>query len=175
MRRLLFLLPVGLFVGVLAAFAAGRDPALLPSMLIDRPLPAFALLPVRPGDVGLKTTDLTGKPSLLNVYGSWCVSCRVEHPMLMRLKAEGVPIHGVDWKDEPAEGARWLADHGDPYVKTGNDQLGRTAIDLGVTGAPETFVVDAHGRVRYKHVGPISPEQWSRTLKPLMDRLRAES
>ena len=177
MKRLLFILPLVLFAGLAIAFWAGlqRDPSKLPSMLIDRPLPAFALPAVREGDVGLTTADLKGEPALLNVFASWCVPCRLEHPVLMRLKAEGVPIHGLDWKEPPADGAAWLAEHGDPYRRAGNDEPGRTGIDLGVTGVPETFIVDRHGRVRYKHVGAIQPGDWERTIGPLMEKLRTES
>jgi cytochrome c biogenesis protein CcmG/thiol:disulfide interchange protein DsbE len=177
MRRLLFLSPVIVFALVIAAFlfGLGRDPSRLPSTLIGKRLPAFDLPPVRANDVGLKTADLARQPALLNVFASWCVSCRVEHPMLLRLKAEGVPVEGLDWKDEAADGARYLTQNGDPYTLVGNDRTGRTGIDLGVAGVPETFVVDRKGRVRYKHIGPIAPEDWAQTIKPLMDRLRAES
>jgi len=177
MRRLLAIAPALVFVLVVVGFALGlqRDPSILPSMLVGKPLPRFALPPVRADDVGLASGDLTGEPALLNVFGSWCVSCRLEHPVLMRLRAEGVPIHGVDWKDAPADGARWLAEQGDPYVRVGADPGGRTAIDLGVTGAPETFIVDRRGRVRYRQVGPITREVWDEKIAPLMERLRRES
>jgi cytochrome c biogenesis protein CcmG/thiol:disulfide interchange protein DsbE len=175
-RRLIFLTPMALFALVFLAFAAGlgRDPSLLPSTLIDKPLPAFDLPPLRPGDAGLKSADLAGEPRLLNVFASWCVSCRIEHPVLLRLKARGVPIDGLDWKDAPADGLGYLARQGDPYRLTGNDQSGRAGIDLGVAAVPETFLVDRRGRVRYKQVGPITPEDWDGVIKPLMDRLRAE-
>jgi cytochrome c biogenesis protein CcmG/thiol:disulfide interchange protein DsbE len=177
MRRLFFLLPVAAFFVVVAVFMAGlgRDPSKLPSTLIDKPLPGFDLPPVRPNDVGLKSSNLTGQPTLLNVFASWCVSCRVEHPMLLRLKAEGVTIDGLDWKDAAVDGEKYLTDNGDPFTLVGNDRTGRVGIDLGVAGVPETFVVDGRGRVRYKHIGPIAPEDWERTIKPLMDRLRAGS
>ena len=177
MRRFLFMLPVALFALVFVAFlfGLGRDPSRLPSTLINKPLPAFDLPPVRPNDVGLKTADLSGQPKLLNVFASWCVSCRIEHPMLLQLKAAGVPVEGLDWKDEAADGDRYLTENGDPYTLVGNDRTGRAGIDLGVAGVPETFVVDRKGRVRYKHIGPIAPEDWDHTIKPLMDRLRAES
>ena len=178
MRRLAYLLPVLLFALVAGGLGIGlrRDPSLLPSMLIDRPLPAFDLPGVTPDDPqGLASADFTGKPALLNVFASWCVACVIEHPMLMRLEAEGVTIHGLDWKDDPIDGARWLAENGDPYALIGADPRGRTGIDLGVTGAPETFVVDGRGRVRYRHVGPITPEVWSETLQPMMDRLERET
>lgn len=177
MKRLLFLVPSALFGLVLIAFAVslGHDPSKLPSMLIGKPLPSFALPAVRPGEAGLSSAGLRGQPVLLNVFASWCVSCRLEHPMLLRLRAEGVAVDGLDWKDDPADGARWLADNGDPYRHVGADLSGRTGIDLGVTGAPETFVIDRRGRVRFKHVGPIEADDWTRTLQPLLQRLRAES
>src|SRR5690606_8784972 len=124
-----------------------RDPSKLPSQLIDRPAPQFALPAVRDGEPGLATADLAGEPALLNIFASWCVPCRLEHPVLMRLSAEGTPIYGIDWKETPAAGAAWLAEHGDPYRKVGNDEAGRIGIDLGVTGVPETFVIDRRGRV----------------------------
>jgi cytochrome c biogenesis protein CcmG/thiol:disulfide interchange protein DsbE len=175
MKRLLFALPILVFVGVVVAFglALQRDPSRLPSMLIDKPLPQFALPAVRANDVGLATNDFHGRPMLLNVFASWCVSCRVEHPVLLELKAEGVPIAGLDWKDKAADGAQYLHDNGDPYGKAGNDNSGRAGIDLGVTGVPETFVVDRFGKVRYKQVGPIGPDDWKNTIKPLMDKLAA--
>ncbi len=176
MKRLVFLAPVALFALVMLAFGAGlnRDPTILPSTLIDKPLPAFDLPPVRDETAGLKSTDGAGEPRLLNVFASWCVSCRIEHPVLLRLKAEGVPIDGLDWKDAPADGRRYLTEQGDPYRLAGNDSSGRAGIDLGVAAVPETFLIDRHGRVRYKQIGPISPQDWDGTIKPLMDRLRAE-
>ncbi len=182
MKRLLAFAPAAIFVLVLVGFAVGlrRDPTLLPSMMIGKPVPAFNLPPVRPSDAlsgrgGLATDQLSGEPVMLNVFASWCVACRVEHPMLMRLKEQGVTIHGLDWKDEPADGAGWLAERGDPYARVGNDRTGRAGIDLGVSGVPETFVIDRKGRVRYRHVGAISVEDWNRKLEPLLARLRAES
>jgi cytochrome c biogenesis protein CcmG, thiol:disulfide interchange protein DsbE len=177
MKRWLAIVPAVVFVAVIVGFVVGlrRDPSILPSQLIDQPLPPFDLPAVREGDVGLKSSEIAGEPMLLNVWGSWCVSCRIEHPVLMRLKSEGVIIHGVDWKDPPEKGAAWLAQFGDPYTRVGNDNPGRTAIDLGVTGAPETFVVDRKGRVRYRQVGPITREVWDEKIGPLMQKLRNES
>ena len=182
MKRWLARLPVGLLALVLAGFMVGlrRDPSILPSQLIGKPLPAFSLPPLSPDRTGLATSDLgrgdlAGEPVLLNVFASWCVACRVEHPTLMRLKAQGVKIAGLDWKDEPADGAGWLGRNGDPYALTGNDRTGRAGIDLGVSGVPETFVVDRRGRVRYRQVGPITPELWRQTIEPLMAKLKAES
>jgi cytochrome c biogenesis protein CcmG/thiol:disulfide interchange protein DsbE len=177
MKRLLFVLPIALFAVVVLTFAIGlnRDPSKLPSVLIGKPLPAFSLPAVRPHDGGLSSKQFRGEPRLLNVFASWCVSCRVEHPVLLQLKREGVPIDGLDWEDDAAAGARYLATNGDPYARVGNDRSGRTGIDLGITGVPETFIVDGTGKVRYKHIGPIAPEDWTGTLKPLMDRLRVQS
>jgi cytochrome c biogenesis protein CcmG/thiol:disulfide interchange protein DsbE len=177
MRRLLALLPVAAFVIVLVGFMVGlrRDPAILPSMLIGKPLPAFALAPLRANEAGLASADLAGQPVLLNVFASWCGPCKEEHPTLLRLKGEGVPIVGLDWKEEAADGARWLDANGDPYLRAGNDRTGRAGIDLGVSGVPETFVVDRRGRVRYRQVGAITPQVWTETIEPLMVRLKAES
>ncbi len=130
---------------------------------------------MRANDTGLKSADFRGRPMLLNVFASWCVSCRVEHPVLLELKAEGVPVAGLDWKDKPSAGAQYLKDNGDPYGKAGNDKSGRTGIDLGITGVPETFVVDRYGKVRYKQIGPIGPDDWKNIIKPLMDKLGANS
>jgi cytochrome c biogenesis protein CcmG/thiol:disulfide interchange protein DsbE len=177
-RRLVFLAPAVLFAGVVLAFALGlgHDPSVLPSTLIGKPLPAFALPPVRPGEGGLASRQLSsgGGPRLLNVFASWCVSCRIEHPLLLALKAQGVPIDGLDWKDKAADGASYLTQQGDPYQRVGNDEGGRAGIDLGVAAVPETFVVDDHGRVRYKQVGPMTPDDWTRTIRPLMERLARE-
>ena len=176
MKRLVYLVPLAVLLFVLVGLAVGltRDPSKIPSVLINKPLPAFDLAAVRSDDAGLKTSDLTGRPALLNVYGSWCVTCRVEHPQLLAMKAQGVPIDGLDWKDEPDAAARYLIENGDPYRHTGADRDGRIAIDLGVTGAPETFVVDRHGHVRYKHIGAIMPDDWTGKIKPLMDQLERE-
>ena len=179
MRRLAFAAPVLAFLLIAGALAMGlgRDPTILPSMLIDKPLPAFDLPDVRAGAAprSLASTDFRGEPALLNVFASWCVSCRIEHPLLMQLSRDGVSLHGLNWKDEGDAGARWLVEFGDPYARVGYDPTGRTGVDLGVTGAPETFVIDRQGRVRYRHVGPITPEVWTGTLQPLMAELRAEA
>ena len=180
MKRLLFILPVLAFVGLLAVFflGLGRDPRALPSAFLDKPLPAFTTPPVRPTDTaGLSNTDFgTGQPMLLNVYASWCGPCRVEHPVLMRLRAQGVPVHGLDWKERsPGAGFGWLVQNGDPYLKVGDDPSGRTGIEFGVAGVPETFVIDKRGRVRYRHVGAVTPEVWDTKLGPLMEQLGKES
>ncbi len=177
MRRLLYLLPVALF-GVLALFflkGLTMNPRDIPSVLINRPVPEMNLapLPGRGEDTGLATADLKGRVSLVNIYGSWCIACVQEHPYLVKIKQMGiVPIHGIDWRDDPAEGAKWLKKHGDPYDRVGVDPApGRTAIDFGVTGAPETFVVDKAGIIRYKHIGPVSQDVWENTLLPIIKEL----
>ena len=176
MRRLLFLVPVVILIALLTGFFFGlrRDPSLLPSMMIGKAVPDFSLPPVRPGDRGFATTDLGGEPMLINFYASWCAACRIEHPMLMRLRGQGVSLHGVDWKDSPDLGFKWLVDRGDPYVRVGSDESGRAGIDMGVSAVPETFVIDKLGRVRHRHVGAVTPQVWEETLRPLMEKLRAE-
>lgn len=176
MKRLLFILPVALFTAVVGAFLLGlrHDPSHITSVLIDKPLPAFALPAVRDNQ-GLASADFKGQPMLLNVFASWCVACREEHQMLLQLKQQGVIIQGLDWKDAAADGARYLAENGDPYIRAGNDASGRTGIDLGVAGVPETFVIDGRGRVRYKFIGPIDAEDWENTLKPMLQRLRSQT
>jgi cytochrome c biogenesis protein CcmG/thiol:disulfide interchange protein DsbE len=173
--RLLLFGPALLFLGLVAAFALGlgRDPKLVPSPLIGKPVPDFALPAVKGRSLGLASGDLKGEVSLVNVFASWCVACREEHPVLMRLKADGtVPIHGLDYKDKPDDAARWLDEMGDPYTPTGADIDGRVAIDWGVYGVPETFVVDARGRIAFKQVGPITLEILEETILPLVAWLR---
>lgn len=174
-KYLATLAPLAIFIAIGAAFAIGltRDPARIPSMLIDRPLPEFSLEPIEGFTEGLNSADLKGEVSMINVFGSWCISCRIEHPFLMQLKAAGeIPIYGLNWKDKPGDGTAWLERFGNPYTRIGDDQEGRVVIDLGVTGAPETFIVDREGRVRYKQVGPITPEVWRDTLSPLIEELK---
>lgn len=177
MRRLLFIVPLAVVAAVMAAFVIGlrRDPSILPSTLIGKPLPAFALAPVSPGEPGISSRESGGRPRIINVFASWCVSCRVEHPLLLALKQQGVAIEGLDWKDKPEDAARFLAQQGDPYVRVGSDPSGRAGIDLGVSGAPETFIVDGEGVVRYKQVGPITPDDWNKTIGPLLARLGGET
>jgi cytochrome c biogenesis protein CcmG, thiol:disulfide interchange protein DsbE len=137
---------------------AGRDPRLVPSPLIGKPSPAFSLPDLREGRPVVTRESLAGKPYLLNVWASWCVACRDDHPVLMRYSRQpnALPIIGLNWKDERADAVRWLARFGDPYAAIPVDFEGGTAIDFGVYGAPETFLVDAQGVIRYKHVGPLT-------------------
>lgn len=178
MRISLAILPVIIMVALGAAFVVGlgRDPQQLPSTMIDRPLPDFDLPPVRPNESRFVRADLAGEVAMINVFGSWCAACRIEHPTLMRLKATGAAkIYGVDWKDTPEDGAEWLDRFGDPYLKVGLDHDSRLAIDLGVTGAPETFIVDKTGRIRYKQVGPITDDVWRDTIEPIISALEKET
>ncbi len=175
MKRLVYVLPL-LVLGILVVyFAIGltKDPRKLPSTLLDRPVPEFALPAVEGRDRALSSNDLMGEVSLVNVFASWCIECRVEHPLLMGLAERGaIPIHGLNYKDKPKDAARWLDTLGDPYARTGADLDGRVGIDWGVYGVPETFLVDARGRVVYKHIGAITPEIWEDTLWPLVEELR---
>ncbi len=174
-RYLLSLVPVALFATVAIYFGLGlqRDSRILPSALIDQAVPAFELPPLRDGAPGLTSADLGGEVTMVNVFASWCVPCRYEHPLLMRLAADrSVRIFGLNWKDKPEDAARWLTELGDPYARIGSDRNGRVGIDWGVYGVPETYIVDADGRIRYKHVGPMTSELLSQTILPLIESLR---
>jgi cytochrome c biogenesis protein CcmG/thiol:disulfide interchange protein DsbE len=177
LRRLLFLLPVLIFIGVGIGLALGltRDPSTLPSALIDQPVPTFELPPVagREGP-GFGSADLVGRVSLVNVFASWCVPCRVEHPLMMALADDGVAIYGIDYKDPAEQAAAWLAELGDPYRAVGADRDGRVAIDWGVYGVPETFVIDRAGRIRYRFVGPLQEREIEETLRPLLEQLERD-
>lgn len=177
-RRLLLAMPVIGFAGLAAVFAWGisRDPNELPSALIGKEVLRFALPPVEGRTFGLATKDLHGEVSLVNVFASWCVACRAEHPLFMRLaRNKSVPIHGLNYKDRPQDAAQWLNTLGDPYTRTGADRDGRVAIDWGVYGVPETFVVGADGRIAHKHIGPITEQALRETILPLVERLREQA
>src|SRR5712664_1708558 len=175
--RLLFLVPAIVFVGLMLAFgiSLNRDPNSVPSPLIGKPVPAFSLAPVKERTLGLSTADLRGDVSLVNVFASWCVACREEHPLLMRMKEKGlVPVHGLNYKDTPDDAARWLDTMGDPYTRTGADLDGRVAIDWGVYGVPETFVITKDGHIAHKHIGAVTPKDLEETILPLIRRLRQQ-
>lgn len=176
-RRLLFAAPAVGFLGLAGVFASGvtRDPSRIPSTLIGKAVPVFSLPPVQGRTLGLAISDLRGEVSLVNVFASWCVACRAEHPLFMRLAQDkNAPIHGLNYKDRPEDAAKWLDALGDPYTRTGADSDGRVAIDFGVYGVPETFVISADGRIAYKHIGPISEQALAETILPLIARLRAQ-
>ena len=175
MRRLLYLVPLAAFIAVAVWFAFGltRDPSKVPSALLDKPIPAFTLAAVPGMSVpGLSDASIKGKVALVNVFASWCGPCRVEHPILMRLAAEKrVAIYGLNWKDKAEDATRWLKELGNPYAAIGHDESGRVGIEWGVYGAPETFIIDREGRVRYKYVGPLTPAVLRDTILPLIARL----
>ena len=176
LRKLLYLLPLLAFAALAAWFAAGlgRDPHLVPSALIDKPVPRFELPPLPGFAHGLTSADLaTGEPQSLNVFASWCVPCRAEQPVLMRLAREqGVALRGLDYRDKPEDAVAWLATAGNPFRSIGADTENRVAIDFGVYGAPESFIIDGQGRIRYKHVGPLTPEDVRQTILPLLASLK---
>ncbi len=177
-RSPLRFLPLLVFagIGVFLAIGLTLDPRHVPSPLIGKPVPVFSLPPVQGRSLGLTTRDLDRELSLVNVFASWCVACRDEHPLLMQIHREAiVPVHGLNYKDQPADAARWLDETGDPYARTGADLDGRVAIDWGVYGVPETFVIDRGGRIAYKHIGPITPTVWKLTLLPLIRTLQEGS
>jgi cytochrome c biogenesis protein CcmG/thiol:disulfide interchange protein DsbE len=177
-RRLIYAAPTVGFgaLAVLFASGLGRDPSLIPSALIGQAVPRFSLPPVQGRTLGLSSEDLLCEVSLVNVFASWCVACREEHPLLMRLSTgKQRKIHGLNYKDEPENAARWLNANGDPYTRIDADRDGRVAIDWGVYGVPETFVVGGDGRIAYKHIGPLSEETLERTILPLVARLRGKA
>ena len=174
-RRLSMTLPLSVFIGITILLAIGltMDPKEVPSPLIDKPVPKFGLPPVQGRSLGLKSSDLRGEVTLVNVFASWCVACRQEHPLLMDLSRRNlVPIHGLNYKDRSADAAGWLDALGDPYTRTGADLNGRVGIDWGVYGVPETFVIDKNGNIAYKHIGPISQQDWETKIRPLLEKLQ---
>ena len=177
-KRWIYIVPLVLFSVLMIVFFIGLDlnPRLLPSPLIDKPTPEFNLARLKMPDERISQEILKGEPSLLNIWATWCVSCKYEHPVLMKIAAsKEVPIFGLFYKDEPSKGLAWLKEYGDPYVANAVDLDGKIAIDWGLYGAPETFVIDKDGIIRYKHVGPISWEIWQNTLLPKIKLLRESS
>ena len=169
--------PLFAFLTLIAIFAFGltRDPNILPSEMIDRPMPAFELTELYEPERRLTEDMFTGHISLVNVFGSWCASCVVEHPKLMDIsKNQPVKMVGVDWRDTREDAKRWLAKNGNPYDVILFDADSRLAIDLGVTGAPESFLIDRAGRIRYKHTGIITDDIWETKLRPILITLEAE-
>ncbi|EKF41820.1 periplasmic protein thiol--disulfide oxidoreductase DsbE [Nitratireductor indicus C115] len=175
-RRILFLLPLAVFLALSAVFlmqlVSGRDTSLVPSALIGKPAPQTELAALEgSGLPGLSTADFTGKVTLVNVWGSWCVPCRQEHPLLMQLAQDGrFELAGLNYKDKPENARRFLGDLGNPFDRIGVDASGRTAIDWGVYGVPETFLVGPDGTIRYKHVGPFTPESIRDDLMPAVEK-----
>lgn len=173
--KLKHLLPLLGFVALALLLARGLQlkPREIPSPLIGKPVPALMLEPLLEGGRGLSPADFQGQLSLLSVWASWCVPCREEHPLLLDLahRRPGLQLLGLNYKDDPAQARRWLAELGNPYRQIGFDGRGQAGIDLGVYGVPETFVIDRQGVIRFKHVGPITAELLRDTLEPLLERL----
>ena len=168
-----YILPLVVFVMLIGFLHFGlyRDPREVPSPLVGKPAPEFQLPRVRAPERTLSKSDLLGKVSLINVWASWCVSCREEHPLLLRVAANQVlPIYGLNYKDARNAAVRWLDRLGAPYTASGSDQSGRVGLDLGVYGVPETFLVDKNGHIAYKHVGPLTEQAWDEEILP---RVRA--
>ncbi|MGB0956342.1 MAG: DsbE family thiol:disulfide interchange protein [Panacagrimonas sp.] len=158
-------------LAILAAFLAiglRLDPRQVPSPLIGKPAPAFAL-PSLDEDRQISLEDLKGRPVLVNFWASWCAGCRVEHPLLMRLAQEdGIEIVGMDYKDGPAVARAWLRRHGNPYRVIAQDRDGAVGLDWGVYGVPETYLLSADGRILFKQIGPMTQEAWEQEIRPLM-------
>jgi len=172
-----FILPFVVFV-VLAVFlfvGLNLNPREVPSPLIGKPAPAFVLPQLHEPQKNFSPADMKGKVWLLNVWASWCVSCREEHPVLMGLAQQNiVPIYGLDYKDSSAEAERWLQKGGDPYVLSVTDTEGRIGIDYGVYGVPETYVIDKQGVIRYKQIGPVTPDNLREKILPMVAELQAK-
>ena len=178
-RRLIYFLPLVVFAVVAGWFLWGLDPERNPrevrSNLVDKPVPAFDLAPVEgTGTPGLSTADLqNGEVTLVNFFASWCIPCRAEHPLLMELAEDSeIRLVGINYRDKPPAGARWLDQLGNPYSRIGLDGRGRTAIDWGVSGVPETFIIDREGRIRHQHIGPIHPNQLEEEILPVLEALK---
>ncbi len=173
-----YLIPLGVFLGLVALFFVGlqHDPRRVPSPLIDKPAPAFALPQVEDAAPVLSSDVFQHQVSLLNVWASWCVACRSEHPFLMELaRSQRIPVYGLNYKDRREDALRWLAQHGNPYLASGFDEAGRVGIDYGVYGVPETFLVDRKGIIRYKQIGPLTRDDWNNIILPMIQKLEAEA
>ena len=166
-----YLTPLAVIALLLIVFSIGltRDPSELPSTFIDKAAPEFDLPKLKDLDARVSSADYRGTPALVNIWATWCVGCREEHPFLMELAASDVvPIYGINWRDRRPDALRWLQQYGDPYVASGFDEDGRVAVDWGVYGAPETFLVSAEGIVLHKHLGPLTQQIWERDFVPLL-------
>lgn len=172
-----YLIPLVLFVVLVVFLAIGlnRDPREVPSPLINKAAPAFSLPQLKEPTKTFSAADMRGKVWVLNVWASWCISCRDEHPLLLEYARTGaVPIYGLNYKDKREDALAWLADLGDPYVLSAADEDGRVAIDYGVYGAPETYVIDQNGTIRFKQIGAVTPDVWSKQVLPLVQELNRQ-
>lgn len=165
-----YAIPLAIF-GVIAGFfyvGLGLQPNYVPSPLVGKPIPDFSLPSLADPQRTVNTADLTGRVALVNVWGTWCVECRHEHGFLVELANAGVPIYGLNLKDERDSALNWLATLGNPYVSSGFDPDGRAAVDWGVTAAPETFLLGSDGTILHKHISPLTPRVWERDFLPLL-------
>ncbi len=179
MRRLIFIAPILVFIGLVVYFATplleGTDPTLIPSPLIDKPVPVFDLPPLPGHAKGLSSADLKGQVQIVNIFASWCIPCRAEAPVLMGLaKTTHVPIRGINQKDKPEDAETYLKELGNPYTSIGMDSDRHVSIDWGAYGAPETFIVDAEGRIRFKQAAPLTQADVRDTILPLLAKLGAK-
>ena len=171
-----YLVPLGIFLVLVAFLYRGLslDPKLVPSPLVGKPMPAFTLTRLQDPNATISDTDIKGKVALLNIWATWCVSCRAEHEVLLELARTGkVDIYGLNYKDERAAAQQWLRQLGNPYVANAFDDTGRVGIDWGVYGAPETFVIDSQGIIRHKHVGPLTAAVINEEILPLVAQLQS--
>lgn len=174
-RVMLYALPLLVFVA-LAIFLGSRlgsNPEELPSARLGKPLPDFSLTSLKAADRLLSAKDIKGQVTILNVWATWCISCQVEHPVLMEMARQGVPIVGVNYKDIREAASKYLELHGDPFRVTVFDDKGNLGLDLGVYGAPETYLLDRNGNIRYRFVGVLDPQKWETELKPRYEALLA--
>lgn len=177
-NRLKLLFPLLLFLALIGVFVYsltkdGYNPRDLPSALLDKPMPEFHLPALKDAQKIVNKAQLVnGEPFLLNVWATWCVSCRVEHPHLNQLSQQGVRVLGLNYKDEQDKALQWLARLGDPYQQVIFDEDGKLGLDLGVYGAPETYLVDGQGIIRYKHVGVVDLTVWREVIEPIYLRIK---
>jgi cytochrome c biogenesis protein CcmG/thiol:disulfide interchange protein DsbE len=172
LRALIPLAIFGLMV-VFFIFGLGKDPSKLPSVLVDKPAPTFQLEQLHNAQATFAPADMKGKVWVLNVWASWCAACRSEHPLFMEIARRGeVPLVGLNYKDTREEGQKWLRQLGNPYVLSAWDNSGDVGIDFGVYGVPESFVIDKQGVIRYKHVGPVSRQDWNEVILPKIKELQ---
>jgi cytochrome c biogenesis protein CcmG/thiol:disulfide interchange protein DsbE len=173
-----YLVPLCVFILLVGFLYVGlhRDPREIPSPLIDKAAPMFQLPQLHRPDQQLSLQDMHGKVWLLNVWASWCESCRDEQPLLVEYSRQNiVPIYGLDYKDDPADAIKWLEQFGNPFVLSAVDKEGQVSINFGVYGVPETFLIDKQGIIRYKQIGAITPEAWEKNILPMVKKLQQQS
>ena len=172
-----YLIPLVIFVVLVIFLALGltRNPQELPSALLNKPAPEFRLPQLKDPAQTFSATDMRGKVWMMNVWASWCIACREEHPYLFQYAKSGVvPILGLNYKDKREDALSWLEEFGDPYVLSAADLDGRVGMDYGVYGAPESYIIDKKGTVRYKHIGPVTPDVWTKKILPLIQELNRQ-